>query len=100
MIVPLGQVFAFAGLLFLLGAFCAVARRNLIMIILGVEVMVNAASIAFVASSARWGGLEGQAFALFLLAVAATEVSVGLGLVIHSHQRKGSFDPERYNSLQ
>ena len=79
MIVPFGHVLLLAGVLFLLGLFCAVARRNLIMMVLGVEIMLNAASIAFVAAALHWKQLEGQVFVLFILAVAATEVSVGLG---------------------
>ena len=100
MIVPFGHVLALAGILFLLGMFCAVARRNLIMIVLGVEIMLNAASIAFVGSSVHWQNLEGQTFVLFILAVAATEVSVGLAIIVYAFRRKGSFDPGTYNLLR
>ena len=91
MIVPFGHVLALAGILFLLGMFCAVARRNLIMIVLGVEIMLNAASIAFVGAAVHWRNLEGQAFVLFILAVAATEVSVGLAIIVYAFRQDGFF---------
>jgi NADH-quinone oxidoreductase subunit K len=100
MIVPFSHVLFFAGILFLMGMFCAVARRNLIMIVLGVEIMLNAASIIFVGAALRWQHLEGQVFVLFILAVAATEVSIGLALIIYGYRRTGSFDPGTYNLLK
>jgi NADH-quinone oxidoreductase subunit K len=100
MIVPFGHVLALAGLLFLLGIVCAVVRRNLIMIVLGIEIMLNAASIMFVGAALRWGNLEGQSFVLFILAVAATEVSVGLAIIVYAFRRTGSFDPSNFNLLR
>lgn len=100
MIVPFGHVFILAGTLFFMGIFCAVVRRNLIMILLGVEIMLNAASIAFVGAALRWQNLEGQVFALIILAVAAAEVSVGLALIVYAYRRTGSFDPASYNLLK
>jgi NADH-quinone oxidoreductase subunit K len=100
MIVPFGHVLLLAGLLFVMGAFCAVTRRNLIMIVLGVEIMLNATGIAFVGSALRWGQLEGQSFVFFILAVAATEVSVGLAMIVYAYRKTGSFDPGTYNLLK
>lgn len=100
MIVPFGHVLILAGILFFMGIFCAVVRRNLIMIVLGVEIMLNAASIAFVGAALRWHHLEGQVFVLFILAVAAAEVSVGLALIVCAYRRTGSFDASRYNLLK
>jgi NADH-quinone oxidoreductase subunit K len=100
MIVPFGHVLVFAGILFSLGVFCALARRNLIMIVLGIEIMLNSASVVFVAAGLHWQSLEGQTFVLFILAVAATEVSVGLAIIIYAFRRTGSFDPGSYNLLK
>ncbi|MEN6438489.1 MAG: NADH-quinone oxidoreductase subunit NuoK [Syntrophobacter sp.] len=100
MIVPFSHVLLLAAVLFGLGIFCAVARRNLIMIVLGIEIMLNAASIAFVGAALRWGDLEGQVFVLFILAVAATEVSVGLAVIVYAFRRTGSFDPGAFNLLK
>jgi len=100
MIVSFGHVLILAGILFLMGMFCAVTRRNLIMIVLGIEIMLNAASIVFVGAALRWHHLEGQVFVVFILAVAATEVSVGLALIVYAYLRTGSFDPGTYNLLK
>ena len=100
MIVPFSHVLILAGLLFLMGIFCVVARRSLIMILLGVEVMLNAAAIILVGASLLWQNLEGQALVLFVFAIAAAEVSVGLALIVWAYRGTGSVDPENYNFLK
>ena len=94
MIVPFQHVLLLSVLLFILGMFCVLTRRNLIMILLGVEIMLNAASVAFVGAALQWRQMEGQAMALFILTVAATEVSVGLALIVAIYRRTGSVDPD------
>jgi NADH-quinone oxidoreductase subunit K len=64
------------------------------MILLGLEIMLNAASILLVGASLRWMDMDGQAIALFIMAVAAAEVSVGLAMIVWIHRRSGSLDPE------
>lgn len=100
MIVPFSHVLVLAVLLFVLGAACAVARRNLIMILIGVEIMLNAAGLTFIGASLKWQQLDGQAFVIFILTVAASEVAVGLALIIYSFRRTGSVDANRYNLLK
>ncbi len=100
MIVPFSHVLVVFCIIFALGVFCAVVRRNLIMIVLGIEIMLNAASIAFVGAALRWQNLEGQTFVLFILAVAATEVSVGLAVIVYAFRQTGSFDPNNFNLLR
>ena len=97
MIVPYSHVILLAGMLFLMGMFCAVTRRNLIMILLGLEIMLNSGAVAFIGAALRWQHLEGQAIAIFILAVAAAEVSVGMSLVVCAYRRKGSVDPKAYD---
>ena len=97
MIVPYSHVILLAGMLFLMGMFCAVTRRNLIMILLGLEIMLNSGAVAFVGAALRWQQLEGQAIAIFILAIAAAEVSVGLALIVCAYRRKGSIDPGAYD---
>ena len=94
MIVSFGHVLILSGLLFLLGTVCAVARRNLIMMLLGIEVMLNAAAVAFAGASLHWQQLEGQAIVIFILAVAATEVSIGLAAILVIYRRSDSVDPD------
>jgi NADH-quinone oxidoreductase subunit K len=93
MIVPYSHVLILSGILFLIGFIGVVVRRNLIMVLLGMEVMLNAGSIAFIGGALRWQHLEGQMFVLFILAVAAAEVSVGLALVLCIYRWKRSIDP-------
>ena len=100
MIVPFNHVLVLAGLLFLMGVFCMVVRRSLIMILLGVEIMLNAAAIILVGASLLWQNLDGQAIVLFVFAIAAAEVSVGLALIVWAYRRTGSVDPGDYNMLK
>ncbi len=100
MIVSYGEVLGLAVLVFLLGAVCSASRRNLIMIVVGVEVMLNAAGIALVGASLRWGVLEGQIFVIFIMAFAAAEVAVGLALIVYSHKRTGSVSADTYSTLK
>ncbi len=94
MIVPLNHILLLSTILFGLGMFCTLARRNLIMMLLGVEVMLNAAAVAFVGASLHWQQMEGQAMVIFILAIAATEVSIGLAAIIAIYKRTGSVDPD------
>ncbi len=93
MIVPYSHILALSGIVFLLGMLCAVTRKNLIMILLGLEIMLNAAAIALVGASLRWMAMDGQAMALFIIVVAAAEVSLGLALIVCVYRRTGSVDP-------
>ncbi len=79
------SVLAVAGVLFILGLAGLLARRNLLFVLMSLEIMVNAAGLAFIAAGARWGQPDGQVVFLFILTVAAAEVSVGLALVIQFH---------------
>jgi len=100
MIVPFSHVLILASILFLLGAVCALARPNLIMILIGVEIMLNAAGLALVGASLKWQQLEGQIFVIFIMAVAAAEVAVGLALIVYSQRRTGTLEADRYNLLK
>jgi len=100
MIVPYGHVLLLAVILFLLGAACALARRNLLMILIGVEVMLNAAALALVGASLKWRQLDGQALVIFIFAVAAAEVAVGLALIVYSQRRTGALNADAYSRLK
>jgi NADH-quinone oxidoreductase subunit K len=67
-------------------------RKNLLMLFFATEVMLNAANIAFAAVSHYYGDLTGQMFAFFIIAVAASEVAVGLGLLIVLYKKHGTLD--------
>jgi len=97
---PLEHILALALVLFAMGAFCALARRSLIMIILGVEVMLNACGIVLVGASLKWQAMDGQAFSLFLMALTAAEAAVGLALFVHARKRSGTLDSASYSSMK
>jgi NADH-quinone oxidoreductase subunit K len=99
-IVPYSHVLILAAILFLMGAGCAVARRNLIMILIGVEVMLSSAGLAFIGAALHWQHLDGQAFVIFIMAVAASEVAVGLALIVYSQRRTGSVNANDYDLMK
>ena len=78
----LNQFLILAAILFCTGIYGVVARRNGVMVLMSVELILNAVNINLVAFSAMTGNLAGQVFALFVIAVAAAEVGVGLAIVL------------------
>jgi NADH-quinone oxidoreductase subunit K len=87
--VPMTHGLVLAAILFSLGLLGVLIRRNIMFMLLSVEIMLNAAGLAFVVAGSRWGQADGQIMFLFILAMAAAEVSVGLALVLQlSHQFK------------
>ncbi|MCS6957440.1 MAG: NADH-quinone oxidoreductase subunit NuoK [Aquificaceae bacterium] len=75
--------------LFLSGLFGVIIRKNLITLLISTELMLNGVNLALVSVDRAVGGIEGQVFALFILAVAASEVAVGLGLIVALFRLKG-----------
>ena len=71
-----------ATAVFCIGVFGVLARRNALLFLMSVELMLNAANINLVAFSAYWGNVTGQTFSLFVLALAAAEVAVGIGIIL------------------
>lgn len=82
MIIPEGAVLGLSAILFGIGVFGFLARRNIILMLVSIEVMLNAVNLSLAAFSHHFYDLRGQILALFVIAVAAAEVGVGLGLVI------------------
>ncbi len=97
--IPMEHVLLLAALLFVLGLMGLMLRRNLIFILMSLEVMLNSAALAFVAAGAHWGQADGQVIFLLILAVAAAEVSVGLGLVLQVQRRHKSLDMDLVNRM-
>lgn len=79
--IPTSHGLLLAGIIFILGLVCVLMRRNIIFILLGLEIMFNAVGLAFVVAGAKWGQPDGQIMFLFILATTAAEVSIGLALV-------------------
>jgi NADH-quinone oxidoreductase subunit K len=99
MIVPFGHVLAFAATLFALGLTCSLVRRQVIMILIGVEIMLNAAALALVGGSAYWQQVDGQIFVVFLMAITAAEVAVALAMVVYLHQRKRTMVADEFDRM-
>jgi NADH-quinone oxidoreductase subunit K len=92
--VPIRDGFVLAAILFALGLAGVLARRNIIFTLMSIEVMLNAAGLAFVVAGDRWGQPDGQVVFVFILAMAAAEVSVGLSLVLGLYHQYKSLDTD------
>ena len=91
---------AVSALVFSIGAGGVLVRRNPIVILLCLELMLNAANLALIGFSRMWGNGEGQVFALIVVVVAACEVTVGLGLIVAMHRRRVPVDVDEMRELQ
>ncbi len=89
-----------AAILFALGLVGLLVRRNLIFILMSLEIMFNAAGLAFVVAGARWGQADGQVLFIFVLSVAAAEVSVGLALLLLVERRFRSLDADAVSEMR
>jgi len=98
--VPINHALWLAAILFALGLAGLLVRRNLVLVLMSVEVMLNAAGLAFVAAGARWGQADGQVMFLFVLAMAAAEVSVGLALVLQFSRRSPALDADVASAMK
>jgi NADH-quinone oxidoreductase subunit K len=100
MIVPLEHLVFWSTILFLLGLTCVLVRRNLIMILIGVEIMLNAVGLTLVGASAFWQQIDGQIMVLFLMAMTSAEVSISLALVVYLQRRKNSIDIRSFDEMR
>ncbi|MGI8803721.1 MAG: NADH-quinone oxidoreductase subunit NuoK [Solirubrobacteraceae bacterium] len=85
--------------IFVIGAGGVVTRRNPLVILLCLELMLNAANLALIGFSRMWGNADGQIFALIVMVVAACEVTVGLGVIVAMHRRHLSMDVDELREL-
>jgi NADH-quinone oxidoreductase subunit K len=100
MIVPFAHILIFAATLFIIGLGCALVRRNLIMILIGVEIMLNAAALALVGGSAYWRQVDGQVFVVFLMAMTSAEVAISLAMVVYLRRRRGTLEADRFDGMR
>jgi NADH-quinone oxidoreductase subunit K len=98
--IPIRDGLLLAGILFSLGLIGLLVRRDLIFVLMSLEVMLNAAGVAFVVAGSRWQQADGQIVFLFILAMAAAEVSVGLALVLQVYHRFKSLDVDALNEMR
>lgn len=98
--VPVDYVLALAGILFAIGLAGLLVRRNILFILISIEIMLNAAGLAFVAAGYRWGQPDGQVMFLFILATAGAEVSVGLALVLQLYKHFHTLDIDSASNMK
>ena len=97
---PLAPYFILSAILFAIGLVGLFLRRNLLLVFLSVEILLNSANLSFITASARWGELTGQIFAFFGMTIAAAEVTVGLALAILLFRNTGSVDTKEIELLK
>jgi NADH-quinone oxidoreductase subunit K len=100
MIVPMSHILIFSSLLFLMGLGCVLARRTLIMILIGVEIMLNAVGLTMVGASALWHQVDGQIFVIFLMAMTSAEVSISLAMVVYLRRRRGTINADDFDEMR
>jgi NADH-quinone oxidoreductase subunit K len=98
--VPVNYYIVLSAILFTIGVLCVLTRRNSLIIFMSIELMLNAANLAFVAFSSVIRSFSGQIFVFFVIAVAAAEVAVGLALIVEIFKSKRSIDVDQMSSLK
>ena len=98
--VPARDGLVLAAMLFALGMAGLMVRRNVIFILMSIEIMLNAAGLAFICAGERWGEADGQVVFIFILAMAAAEVSVGLALVLRLYHEYKSVDVDAASKMK
>ena len=98
--IPLNYYLILSAVLFAIGTAGVFVRRNLITILLSIEIMLNAVNLTFVAAGRQFASVDGQVIVFFVMTVAAAEAAVGLALVIALFRHRESLNPEAFTSLK
>ncbi|MBZ0157541.1 MAG: NADH-quinone oxidoreductase subunit NuoK [Alphaproteobacteria bacterium] len=98
--IPMEHGLILAGILFLLGFIGVLVRRTILFMLMSVEIMLNAAGLAFIVAGSRWGQPDGQVMFLFILSMAAAEVSVGLALTLRIYHRLRTLDADAASRMR
>jgi NADH-quinone oxidoreductase subunit K len=99
--IPMQHYLAIAALLFVLGLYCVMTRRNAVTILMGIELILNSANLNFV-TFARYsaGGLSGHVFAIFVIIMAAAEAAIALAIVLNLYKRANSIDVDEADLMR
>ncbi len=98
--IPMEHGLALAAILFALGLAGLTVRRTILYSLMCVEIMMNAAALAFVVAGSRWGQADGQIMFILILSLAAAEASIGLAMVIQFYHRYGSLDIDSASEMR
>lgn len=90
--IPVEHGLILASILFVLGLIGVLSRRNIVFVLMSLEIMINASGLAFIVAASRWEHADGQVMFLIILTLAAAEVAVGLGLIIQMYRRFHTVD--------
>jgi NADH-quinone oxidoreductase subunit K len=99
-LIPLSHYLIVSAILFAIGTAGVFLRRNLIVVLLAIEIMLNAVNLTFVAFGRHLGTVDGQVIVFFVMTVAAAEAAVGLAIVIALYRHRESLNPEAFTSLK
>lgn len=97
--IPVEAGLLLAGILFMLGLISVLVRRNIIFMLISVEIMLNAAGLAFIVAGSKWIQPDGQVMFIFILTMAAAEVSVGLALILQIYHQLKTLDTDAANKM-
>jgi NADH-quinone oxidoreductase subunit K len=98
--IPLGHYLILSAVLFSIGTAGVFMRRNLITILLSIEIMLNAVNLTFVAFGRSHGAVDGQIIVTFVMTVAAAEAAVGLAIIVALFRHRESLNPDAFTSLK
>jgi NADH-quinone oxidoreductase subunit K len=100
MITPIGYFLALSAAIFAIGVAGVLVRRNVIVMFMSIELMLNAVNLAFVALGRRVGSMDGQVIVFFVMTVAAAEAAVGLAIIISLYRGRGTLNADELNLLR
>jgi NADH-quinone oxidoreductase subunit K len=97
---PIQDFMLLSGLLFVIGVVGVLIRRNIIVMFMSIELMLNAVNLAFIALARRIGSMDGQVIVFFVMTVAAAEAAVGLGIIISLFRNRETVNADELNLLR
>lgn len=98
--IPLFYYIILSAILFVIGLIGFLIRRNIILLFMSVEVMINAVNISLVAFSTHYNSLDGQIFSIFVMAIAAAEAAIGFGILIAFYRNKNVIDSDKADIMK
>ena len=98
--VPPSYFMGLSAILFCIGVVGVLLRRNVIIIFMSIELMLNAVNLSFVALGRAWGTVDGQAIVFFVMTVAAAEAAVGLGIILSTFRNRATVNADEFNLMR
>ncbi|NJC99253.1 NADH-quinone oxidoreductase subunit NuoK [Candidatus Erwinia dacicola] len=98
--IPLQHGLILADILFVLGLTCVVIRRNFLFMLIGLEIMINAAALAFMVAGSYWGQADGQVMYILAISLAAAEASIGLALLLQLQRRSQTLNIDKVSEMR